>query len=228
MMSIFPPSNNAFLVLTRFATFLLQVRIRSYMNTQLERVNNARAACRSRLLRMEWSGLLVWWAAERNDCSGNTASGVRLILQRCTWLQQPDHLRYITIQVYIGFSFFSSSFGLRLCGDGKSSNVACVSTTMIHNAYVSIETPIFYFISNPIQFFLFLIWCNLLHRISYFGCSKHHVQFSLMLHVVVTTILVCFTLVAFLFYVFYHYSGCHAKIVNFNAEKFDVPHIAPK
>ena len=52
---------------------------------------------------------------------------------------------------------FSSSFGLRLCGDGKSSNVACVSTTMIHNACVSIETPIFYFISNPKQFFLFLI-----------------------------------------------------------------------
>ena len=72
-------------------------------------------------------------------------------------------------------------------------NVACVSTTMIHNAYVSIGTLIFYFISNPKQFFLFLIWCYLLHRISYFGCSKHHVQFSLMLHV--TIILVCFTLV---------------------------------
>ena len=72
-------------------------------------------------------------------------------------------------------------------------NVACVSTTMIHNAYVSIRTLIFYFISNPKQFFLFLIWCYLLHRISYFGCSKHHVQFSLMLHV--TIILVCFTLV---------------------------------
>ena len=69
----------------------------------------------------------------------------------------------------------------------------CVSTTMIHNAYVSIGTLIFYFISNPKQFFLFLIWCYLLHRISYFGCSKHHVQFSLMLHV--TIILVCFTLV---------------------------------
>ena len=26
----------------------------------------------------------------------------------------------------------------------------------------------------------------------------------------------------------YRYSGCHAKIGNFNAEKFDVPHIAPK
>ena len=73
-------------------------------------------------------------------------------------------------------------------------NVAwCVSTTMIHNAYISIGTLIFYFISNPKQFFLFLIWCYLLHRISYFGCSKHHVQFSLMLHV--TIILVCFTLV---------------------------------
>jgi len=40
MMSILPPSN-AFLVLTRFATILLRVRIRSYMtNTQLERVNS--------------------------------------------------------------------------------------------------------------------------------------------------------------------------------------------
>ena len=27
---------------------------------------------------------------------------------------------------------------------------------------------------------------------------------------------------------FYRYSGCHAKIGNFNAEKIDVPHIAPK
>ena len=29
------------------------------------------------------------------------------------------------------------------------------------------------------------------------------------------------------FHVFYRYSGCHAKIGNFNFEKFDVPHIAP-
>ena len=29
-------------------------------------------------------------------------------------------------------------------------------------------------------------------------------------------------------YAYYRYSGCHAKIGNFNAEKFDVPHIAPK
>ena len=63
---------------------------------QLERVNSSGAAWRSRLLRMEWSGLLVWWAAERNDCGGNTATGVRL-LQRCAWLQKPDHLRYITM-----------------------------------------------------------------------------------------------------------------------------------
>ena len=70
----------------------------------------------------EWNDqgcLFGGWAAERNDCGGNTATGVRL-LQRCAWLQKPDHLRYITMQVYIGFSFFSSSFGLRLCGDGKS------------------------------------------------------------------------------------------------------------
>ena len=41
---------------------------------------------------MEWSGLL----GGRNACGGKTATGVRL-LQRCEWLQQPDHLRYITI-----------------------------------------------------------------------------------------------------------------------------------
>jgi hypothetical protein len=112
MMSILPPSN-AFLVLTRFATFLLRVRIRSYMNTPLERLNSAGA---------EWNDQGCLFGGRRrgsNDCGGNTVTGVRL-LQRCAWLQKPDHLRYITMQVYIGFSFFSSSFGLRLCGDGKS------------------------------------------------------------------------------------------------------------
>ena len=99
----FAASIHAFLVvLTRFATFLLQVCIISYVfshklrnNTQLvEGVDSAGAAWQSRLLRMEWSGLF----GGRNDCGGKTATGVRL-LQRCEWLQQPDHLRYITMQV---------------------------------------------------------------------------------------------------------------------------------
>ena len=38
----------------------------------------------------------------------------------------------------------------------------------------------------------------------------------------------CVLLLLYPFYVFYRYSGCHAEIGNFNAEKFDVPHIAPK
>ena len=46
-----------------------------------------------------------------------------------------------------------------------------------------------------------------------------------MLHV--TIILVCFMLVV-PFYVFYRFSGCHAKIGNFDAEKIDMPHIALK
>ena len=29
-------------------------------------------------------------------------------------------------------------------------------------------------------------------------------------------------------YIYYCYSGCHAKIGIFIAEKFDVPHIAPE
>jgi hypothetical protein len=97
-----------------------------------------------------------------------------------------------------------------------------VATTMNHNACVSIETPIFYFITHPKQFFLFLIWCNLLHRISYFGCSEHHVQFSLMLPVV-TIILVCFTLVvpspSILPGTWYRYSVCHPKNRQFLCRK---------
>ena len=64
-----------------------------------------------------------------------------------------------------------------------------------HSCYLcqTTKTPIFYYFSNPKQYFLFLIRCYLLHRISYFGCSKHQVQFSLILHV--TIILVCFMLV---------------------------------
>jgi hypothetical protein len=77
MMSILLPSN-AFLVLTRFATFLLRVRITSYINTQLEGVDSA---------------------GGRNAYGGKTATGVRL-LQRCEWLQQPDHLRYIKVAAF--------------------------------------------------------------------------------------------------------------------------------
>jgi len=60
-MSILLPSN-AFLVLTRFATFLLRAFITSYLkNTQLEGVDSAGAAWQSCSLRMEWTdqGCLV-------------------------------------------------------------------------------------------------------------------------------------------------------------------------
>ena len=117
MMSILPTSN-AFLVLTHFATFLLRVSITSYMNTQLERVNSAGAAWRSRLLRMEWSGLLVWWAEIW-----------WLWRKYCYWCQATTAMRMVaatrpfTLHNDVGQDWaklFPSYFGLRLCGDGKS------------------------------------------------------------------------------------------------------------
>ena len=54
MMSIILPPSNAFLVLMRFATFLIRVRITSYINTQLEGVDSsAGAAWQLHLLRVE-------------------------------------------------------------------------------------------------------------------------------------------------------------------------------
>ena len=76
--------------------------------------------------------------------------------------------------------------------DGVMESHCCLCKC--YNAYVSTETAIFYCTSNPKQYLLFLVWRYLFHCISYFGCrSKHHLQFSLMLHV--TIILVCFMLV---------------------------------
>ena len=107
MMSILPPSN-AFLVLTRFATFLLQVLT---IIIQLDRVDNAGAAWLSCLLKIEWNdqGCLEV-AGGRNDCGRKPpalpATCVRLLPQLYAWLQQQDDLWYITMQILIGFRFF--------------------------------------------------------------------------------------------------------------------------
>jgi hypothetical protein len=188
MMSILPPSSS-FLVLTHFATFLLWVRITSYINTQLERVNSAGAAWWSRLLRMEWSGL---FGGRKNDCGrkdckqlGQPSSTTAIFMVATT---RSSTLHNDAGQHWV--ELFSSSFGLRLCGDGNS--IACVSTTMSQCIHLHWNS---YFLLHfwPKTIFLFLIWCYLLHPISYFGCSKNYVQFSLMLHF--TIILVCFMLV---------------------------------
>ena len=120
MMSIVPPSNAFLLVLTRFATFYYEfVSEATYI--QLEGVDSAGASWRLYSIRMDWNG-----SNDDQGClvggttvGGRTATCVRL-LQRCAWLQQADHLHYVTMQVKIGFSFFPSYFGLWLCGDGKS------------------------------------------------------------------------------------------------------------
>ena len=149
-MSILPPSN-AFLVLTHFATFLLRVCITSYMNTQLERVNSTGAAWRSHLLRMEWSELLVWWAEEW------------LWQKYCYWCQATTAIRMVSatrpfrlhndadLNWFELFFFFFRSSIVRWW----KVNVACVSTTMIHNAYVSIGTPIFISFLTQNNFFYF-------------------------------------------------------------------------
>ena len=225
-MSIFPPSN-AFLVLTRFATFLLKARITKLRtNTQLEEADSGSA----------WrSAMLAQNGTEWNDqgCSvvgGTTTVGGRSVatggtcvrLQLYSWLQQQDHLHNITMQISIaGLSFFLL---IPLLFDGVMMASQCCMCKHYNACGVSLENQYFYFISKPKQLFLFLNWHCLLNYMSYFGCSKHHVPFSLKLYV--TTILMCFMLV-YHFYAYYRYSGCHAKISNFNAEKFDLPHIAP-
>ena len=92
------------------------------MYIQQEGVDSAGARSLAILLNqngLEWNDDQGCLVGGMRTGGGRTATCVRL-LQRCAWLQQADHLRYITMQVYIGFIFFSSSFGLRLCGDGKS------------------------------------------------------------------------------------------------------------
>ena len=64
--------------------------------------------------------MLVWWAAERNDCGGNTATGVRLAT---TAMRMVAETRPFTLHNDVGqdwVQLFPSYFGLRLCGDGKS------------------------------------------------------------------------------------------------------------
>ena len=64
MMSILP-SSNAFLVLTRFATFLIRVSEAKYIH--LEGVDSTEAAWRLYSIRMDWNGMMirvVWWEEE--------------------------------------------------------------------------------------------------------------------------------------------------------------------
>ena len=68
---------------------------------------------------LEWNDDQGCLVGGTRTVGGGNATCVRL-LQRCAWLQQADRLRYITMQVKIGFSFFPSYFGRCLCGNGKS------------------------------------------------------------------------------------------------------------
>ena len=70
----------------------------------------------------EWNnqGYSVGGTTTVGGRSAVTSTCVRL--QLCAWLQQQNHLHYITMQISIGFSFYSSFlyyFAVRLC-DGES------------------------------------------------------------------------------------------------------------
>ena len=87
---------------------------------------------------------------------GSTPASTCVRLQLCAWLQQPDDLATIHhdadlswVQFFLLICFISPLFD-------------CVTESQCwlckyYNAYVSTETPIFYFFSNLKQFYLFLI-----------------------------------------------------------------------
>jgi len=138
----------------------------------------------------EWNdqGCLFGGRSERNDCGGNTATG---------WCQATTAMRMVAATRPFRYTLGWALFLLLSVFDCMAMESQCCLVCKYYNDSQCIATSpleLLFFISFLTQiFFLFLIWCYLLHRISYFGCSKHHVQFSLMLHV--TIILVCFTLV---------------------------------
>ena len=128
-----------FLILTRFATFLLRVRITSYIITQQEGVDSSRAAWRSRSLRMEWSGLFCG----RKDCK-QLGSGYYSDVHGCS----KNQIIYVTsrCRFQLGWAFYFFICFISLF-DGVMESHCCLCKC--YNAYVFIETPIFYFISNP-------------------------------------------------------------------------------
>ena len=141
----------------------------------------------------EWNdqGCLFGGRSERNDCGGILLlAGVRL-LQRCAWLQQPDHSGIHWVELF--FFFFRSSIVWRW-----KVNVAwCVSTSYNDSQCIATSPlELLFFISFLTQIFFFYFSFDATYYIAFHTLvapAKHHVQFSLMLHV--TIILVCFTLV---------------------------------
>ena len=183
-MSILPPSN-AFLVLTRFATFLLRVRIRSYMNTQLERVNSAGAAWRSCLLRMEWSGLPVWWAEREEWLWRNTATG---------WCQATTAMRMVAatrpFRYTLGWALFlllsvfdCMAMESQCCLVCKYFNDSqCIATSPLELLFfISFLTQIFFSISHLMLLITshFILWllqtsCSIFIDVA---CYKHSLVF---------------------------------------------------
>ena len=155
----------------------------------------------------------------RMTVGGRTASNLVRLIQRCSWLQQLDHLRYITMQISIGFSFFLLICFVSLF-DGVMESHCCLCKC--YNAYVYIETPtqnnFFYFSFDATYYYIAfhtLVAPNITFNNFHWCCMLQ--SSSCVLRLLYPS-----------YYAFYRYSGCPAKIGNFNAEKIDVSHIAPK
>ena len=219
-MSILPPSN-AFLVLTRFATFLLRVRIRSYMNTQLERVNSAGAAWRSCLLRMEWSGLPVWWAEREEWLWRNTATG---------WCQATTAMRMVAATRPFRYTLGWALFLLLSVFDCMAMESQCCLVCKYYNDSQCIATSpleLLFFISFLTQNNFFYFSFDATYYIAFHTLVAPNIMFNFHWCCMLQSFS-CVLRLLYHLYAYYRYSGCHAKIGNFIAEKFDVPHIALK
>ena len=186
-------------VLTRFATFLLGVLITSYINTQLERFDSAEASWRSRSIRTDWNEMIRaanWWE-EWLWAEGLQATWVRL-LQRSLWLQLPDHLNYITMQISIlGLTFSFLSICFISLFDGLMESHCCLCKC--YNAYVSLESP-----------FLLHFWPKTMFSFSRLTLliTSHFILWLLQTSSSIFIDVACYNHSR----VFTRYSGCHEKI----------------
>ena len=167
MTSIVPPSNNAFLVITRFARFLLCARINSYINTQLEGFNSAGASWRSRSIRTDWNEMIraaIWWEEQL------WAEGLQ-----APWVSQATTAMFMVAETRSSTLHHDADFNrdelFFLSGSFRSSMVwwkvivACVSATM-H------KSPL------KLYFFTSFLTQNNFYYFS-FDASTHHITFTL-------------------------------------------------
>ena len=148
----------------------------------------------------------VWWE-ERLWAEGLQATWFRL-LQRCSWLQQPDHLHYITMQISIGLSFFLLFYFISLF-DGVMESHGCLCKC--YNAYLSTETLIFSVFLAQNNFFHFSFDTS---STCYIACQTlvaPNITFNFHWYCMLQSFS-CVWCLFYYFFIYFLYSGCHAKI----------------